>query len=94
MHFLSKMDVNGSGMHNLYKFLKRYSPLFVHKYGRSRHINDYYHKFLTNRYGEVKYYYGPQTEYAMIEQDIKRLLTEKFFEQKYKELLDPPDVFI
>jgi|LauGreDrversion4_2_1035121.scaffolds.fasta_scaffold1039295_1 glutathione peroxidase len=88
------MDVNGSEMHNLYRFLKRNSPLFVHRYGKSRRINEYYTKFLCNRYGEVKHYYTPHVEYAIIEADIKRLLEEKYYEKKYKELLDPPDVFI
>lgn len=81
-------------MHNLYKFLKRFSPLFIHKLGRARRIDDYYDKFITNRFGEVKHFYGPKTEYAIIEQDIKKLLEEAFYEKKYKELLDPPDVFI
>ena len=78
------MDVNGKEMHNLYKFLKRYSPLFSHKLGRSRRINDFYDKFLTDRYGEVKKFYGPQTDYAVIEQDLKKLLEEKFYEKKYQ----------
>jgi glutathione peroxidase-family protein len=83
MRFISKLDVNGKEMHNLYKFLKRQSPLFIHKYGRARRINEYYNKFLTDRYGEVKHYYGPKTEYAVIEADIRRLLEEKFYEKKY-----------
>ena len=32
------MDVNGNEMHNLYRFLKRNSPLFIPKYGRSTRI--------------------------------------------------------
>ena len=83
MRFLAKMDVNGKEMHNLYRFLKRGSPLFVHRYGRSKRINEYYSKFLCNRYGEVKHYYGPQVEYAVIESDIRKLLEEKFYEQRY-----------
>jgi glutathione peroxidase-family protein len=94
LRFLTKLDVNGKEMHNLYRFLKRTSPLFVHRYGRARRITDYYDKFVTNRYGEVKYYYGPRTEYAVIEADIRKLLEEKFIEQKYQQLLDPPDLFI
>lgn len=81
-------------MHNLYKFLKRESPLFVHRYGRARRINDYYTKFLTNRYGEVKHQYGPNVEYAVIEADIRKLLEEAFYEKRYRELLEPPDLFI
>ena len=84
MRFLAKMDVNGREMHNLYRFVKRQSSLFMPKIGRSRRIDDYYSKFLCNRYGEVKHYYPPQTEYAIIEADIKRLLEEKFYAEKYR----------
>lgn len=94
LRFVSKLDVNGKEMHNLYRYLKRNSPLFIHRYGRSRKIDDHYSKFLCDRYGEVKHYYAPQVEYAVIEADIKRLLEEKFYEPKYRSLLDPPDVFI
>ena len=93
MRFIAKLDVNGKEMHNLYKFLKRGSPLFVHRYGRSRRITEYYDKFLTNRYGEVKHYYGPRTEYAVIEADIKKLLEEQFIPKKYEQLLEPKSSF-
>jgi glutathione peroxidase-family protein len=76
LRFLAKLDVNGKEMHNLYRFFKRNSSLFVHRYGRARRINEFYDKFLTNRYGEVKFYYGPRTEYAVIEADIRKLLEE------------------
>lgn len=94
LRFVSKLDVNGKEMHNLYRFLKRNSPLFVNKFGLSRRIDEHYSKFLCNRYGEVKHQYSAGIEYAVIEADIKRLLEEKFYEKKYSQLLDPPDVFI
>jgi glutathione peroxidase-family protein len=40
-------------MHDLYKFLKRNSELFVPRYGMALHLYDYHSKFLCNRYGEV-----------------------------------------
>ena len=67
LRFTQKMDVNGKEMHNLYRFLKRNSSLFVHRYGRARRINEYYDKFLCDRYGEVKHQYSPHVEYAVIE---------------------------
>ena len=67
LRFVAKLDVNGKEMHNLYRFLKRGSPLFVPRYGRARRINEHYTKFLCDRYGEVKHQYGPQTDYAVIE---------------------------
>ena len=76
LRFVSKLDVNGKEMHNLYRFLKRHSTLFVHRYGRARRIDEHYTKFLCNRYGEVKHQYPAQTEYAKIEADIKKLLEE------------------
>jgi len=46
---------------------------------------------LCNRYGEVKHFYHPAVEYAVIEADIKKLLEEKFLEERYNRLLNPPD---
>ena len=92
--FLSKMDVNGNEMHNLYRYLKRYSPLFMPKYGRAYQIKEHYTKFLCDRYGQVKYYYTPAVEYAVIEADIKKLMEEQFYPKKYEDLLNPLDVFI
>ena len=52
------MDVNGSEIHDLFKFLKRNTPeLFVPRFGMAKRIYDYNTKFLLNRNGEVKYYY-------------------------------------
>jgi hypothetical protein len=48
---------------------------------------------LCNRYGEVKYYYRPEEDYAKIEEDIKRLLTERFVQEKYDDLINPPDFY-
>lgn len=76
LRFVSKLDVNGREMDNLYRFLKRNSSLFIHKWGLSRRIDEHYAKFLCNRYGEVKHYYAAGVEYAVIEADIKRLLEE------------------
>ena len=61
-------------MSNLYKYMKRFSPLFVPRYGKANRINEYYSKFLLNRYGQVKHYYTSNTEIAVIEGDIKALI--------------------
>mmetsp|Transcript_7054 Transcript_7054/g.11872 ORF Transcript_7054/g.11872 Transcript_7054/m.11872 type:complete len:191 (-) Transcript_7054:74-646(-) len=77
--FLEKVDVNGVEMHELYKFLKRNSPnLFVARYGMAQHIYDYHLKVLCNRYGEVKKQYGANTDFAIIENDIRQLIKEDF----------------
>ena len=47
-------------------------------------------QFLTNKYGEVKHFYAPSVETAVIEADIKRLLREDFDEKKFDKLLNPP----
>ena len=44
------------------------------------HLKEHNSKFLTNKYGEVKHYYAPQVEIAVIEADIKRLLSEEYSE--------------
>ena len=77
--FLEKVDLNGSEMHELFKFLKRNSPnLFVPRYGMAQHIYDYHIKILCNRYGEVKKQYGANADYAIIENDIRELLKEEY----------------
>jgi glutathione peroxidase-family protein len=88
------LDANGLEMSNLYRFLKRNSSYFHKTLGKARRIKEHNNKFLCNRYGEVKYHYGPHTDYAVIENDIKKLLFEKFKEETYKELLDPKDKFL
>lgn len=66
-------------MHELFRFYKRCSPLlFVPRYGMASRIYDYHTKFLCNRYGEVKKYYGSRVEMAIIEADIRELIKEKF----------------
>lgn len=60
-------------------------------YGRSIRVKEHYEKFLCNRYGEVKHYYSPQVEMAVIEGDIKTLLEEEFDKEKLERLLDPPE---
>lgn len=63
-------------MSQLFKFLKRNSSLFVAKYGAALKINEHYNKFLLDRYGTVKHYYTGNTEFAVIEADIKSLIAE------------------
>ena len=90
IRFLEKVDVNGLAMHDLYRVLKRQSDLFVHRYGMASNIREHNSKFLTNRYGEVKYFYAPQVVTAVIEADIRKLLAEDFNEAKFDRLLNPP----
>ena len=46
LRFLSKLDINGYETHNLYKFLKRNSPLFSHKYGKANRVYEHHTKVL------------------------------------------------
>lgn len=80
-------------MHEAFKFMKRHSPLFVPRYGMATHIYDYHTKFLLNRYGQVRHYYSAGTEWPVIEADIKRLLEEEYTEKKWKEVVEPQDMF-
>jgi len=72
--------VNGKEMHDIFRFLKRNSPLFIPRYGMASHIYDIHTKFLLNRYGQVEHYYAPSVELAKIEADIKVLLKEEWKE--------------
>ena len=84
------MDINGNEMNPFYRYLKRNSLLFIPRYGRSIRIYEHYSKvisillnskFLCDRYGQVKKFYGPNIEVAIIESDIKILLEEHFSEK-------------
>ena len=70
-------------MDDLYKFMKRHSPLFLPAVGKAAHIKQHYSKFLCNKYGEVKHYYEPTIESAIIEADIRKLLDEEFVEETF-----------
>ena len=59
----------------------------------SARINEHYSKFLCSKYGEVKHFYGPHVEMAVIEADIRALLEEEFNKDKFEKLLNPPDTF-
>ena len=93
LRFLEKTDINGPEMHNVYKFAKRCTPdLFVARYGMAAHIYDYNCKFLFDKYGTVRHYYSHKTEYAKIEGDIIELMRQDFNEEKYQDLINPPDL--
>lgn len=93
-------------MHNLYRFLKRNSVLFSPKLGKAHRIKESNAKvffilfnlnflqFLCNRYGEVKHFYNPGVEFAVIETDVRKLLEEQFNESRYNKLLNPPDNYL
>ena len=88
------MDVNGKEMHDLFKFMKRHTPFFVPRYAMATRIYDYNTKFLCNRYGEVQHYYTGSTELAVIESDIAKLIKEDYVLEKYRSLIEPPDMFL
>ena len=57
------------------------------------HIYDYHTKFVLNRYGQVKHFYSPNVEWPVIEADIKNLLEEEWKESKWKDIVEPVDMF-
>jgi glutathione peroxidase-family protein len=94
LRFLEKVDVNGAEMHPLLRFLKRNSPsMFIPRYGMATRIHEPRNRFLMDRYGIVKYHYSPTVELAVVEQDILKLLAEEYVEDKWLDLIDPPDMF-
>ena len=86
--------MNGPEMCELYKFLKRNTrDFFIPRYGMATHIYDYHEKFLCNRYGALEKHYPPSAEYAIIERDIAELLKVMYNEEKFKRMVEPPDLF-
>lgn len=87
------MDVNGKEMNDLFRFIKRGAPLFDTQMGKANRLKEHYCKFLLTRYGVMYKTYSGQTEMAVIEGDIKKLIAEEFIQAQYEELLNPPDNF-
>lgn len=68
----------------LYQYLKRNSrKLFNPDLGFGTYIYEQHSKFLCNRYGVVKHFYGPNTELAVIENDIKKLIDQQYYPNLY-----------
>jgi glutathione peroxidase len=66
----SKIDVNGTGTHPLYEFLKKTRPGFL----GTKRIKWNFTKFLVDRQGRPIKRYSPQTAPAAIEKDIQQAL--------------------
>lgn len=66
----SKIDVNGSGAHPLYKYLKSEAKGLM----GSKNIKWNFTKFLVNREGEVVKRYAPTDKPEAIKKDIQKLL--------------------
>jgi glutathione peroxidase len=66
----SKIDVNGSGTHPLYKYLKSEAKGLL----GSKNIKWNFTKFLVSRDGEVVKRYAPTDKPSAIKADIKKLL--------------------
>ena len=66
----SKIDVNGSGTHPLYEFLKKSKPGFL----GTKRIKWNFTKFLIDRNGKPLKRYSPQTTPDKIEKDLQDAL--------------------
>ena len=66
----SKIDVNGSGTHPLYEFLKKSKPGFL----GTKRIKWNFTKFLIDRNGKPLKRYSPQTTPDKIEKDLQAAL--------------------
>ena len=91
---IKPLDWNGKEMGEIFKYLKRYSPLFNVYVGKARRINQHFYKFLWDRYGILQKYYPPGTDYETIEKDILRLLEEKFDPEEYETIINPPEEIV
>ena len=67
----SKIDVNGSGTHPLYSYLKKQAPGLL----KSQLIKWNFTKFLVDKDGKVVKRYATRTKPEAIEADIVKLLT-------------------
>lgn len=65
-----KIDVNGSGAHPLYKWMKAQKPGL----GGTRSVKWNFTKFLADRNGKIVSRFGPQNTPEKIDQHVKKLL--------------------
>ena len=56
----SKVDVNGPNSHEVFKFCRRYSPLYDEKKDKIKNIPWNFSKFLIDENGQVSAYYTPK----------------------------------
>ena len=56
----SKIDVNGANSHEVFKFCRRYSPLYDEKKDTLQNIPWNFAKFLIDENGQVVDYYTPK----------------------------------
>ena len=56
----SKVDVNGPNSHEVFKFCRRYSPLYDEKKDQIQNIPWNFSKFLIDENGQVSAYYTPK----------------------------------
>ena len=56
----AKIDVNGDNTHEVYRFLRRHSPLYDPKTNTVQNIPWNFTKFLVNSDGQVVEYYSPK----------------------------------
>ena len=57
-----KIDVNGKNTHDTYKFLRSKSELYDNVMNTAREIPWNFSKFLVDKYGQVRKFYGPLVE--------------------------------
>ena len=69
-----KIDVNGEHAHEVFKFCRRYSPLYVEKTGELQSIPWNFTKFLVDNQGQVVGYYPPNKNPEECLPQIKKML--------------------
>merc|ERR1719401_2155268 len=70
---LRKLDVNGSGMHPMYHYLKKNSPLYRARTDRAMPILWNYGKFLVDPQGKVVEFSKPTSSPLDLEPAIRKL---------------------
>ena len=81
-------------MGEIFKYLKRYSPLFSVQLGKANRTTMHFNKYIWDRYGHLHKFYGPDASYDDIELEIKELLNDKFDAEEYEIVLNPPEEII
>ena len=70
----AKVDVNGEETHEVFKYVRRYSPLYDYKTKQIRSVPWNFTKFLINTEGKVVGYFSPADKKNVIEAKIQTIL--------------------
>ena len=73
----SKIEVNGPNTHEVYKYLRKNSPLYDSSSQLTSEVPWNFTKFVVNKKGNVVSYFDPRSDWEDVTATVQRFLNEK-----------------